>query len=170
MNGVIYALCEPFSEEVRYVGQTKKDPAIGRYYAHMSAAKNGAKAYVYNWIRTLDEHPKWKVLEQVEVDRLDEREQFWIDSYRERGARLTNLKDSSSKWPDGMPLEYRENLTRALKGRKCSATTRGKMRAAYNDGIRSDLDKRGFEAVELKVYTRYFDPRIQKWVDEEVYV
>ncbi len=91
----IYALSDPRTSEVRYVGKTA-GPMRKRMAVHRAAARlRATKRHVEAWVRSLLDarcEPAVIVLEQVRppIDwRL--REQFWIATLRRVGCRLTNL-------------------------------------------------------------------------------
>lgn len=91
MSHFIYALCEPNSGEIRYIGQSN-DP-FERLIEHLSAAwsdpvASRAKAA---WLRSLNSPPTVRILEQVaEGDDSLWRERYWILLLRKRGAALLN--------------------------------------------------------------------------------
>jgi hypothetical protein len=103
----VYALRDPSTFEIRYIGVTKK--RLGhRLSQHVWAAKNGAQSYVAHWIGTLDTRP---LIEALEDGCRRDREVFWIKHYRALGARLTNLTDGGEGVP-GLQLteEHRKKI------------------------------------------------------------
>ncbi len=86
---VIYALCEPGSELIRYVGQTRGDMRR-RMSAHTSRANRDAKLPVHRWMASLDGAPVVRLLEQDCPDP-DAAEKRWIASLRASGVDLLNL-------------------------------------------------------------------------------
>lgn len=91
----IYALADPDSGNVRYVGQTNMSFRL-RFGAHLSAARKRAAAPVSRWIKSLlDEgkNPKMIILEKTpkEVLSLDELERQWIRRKHEEGCALLNI-------------------------------------------------------------------------------
>jgi hypothetical protein len=98
----IYALTDPDSGEVRYVGQTIGDP-VKRHYEHVVASHGAQCTPVGLWIRTLAENgqvPGLTILEaQVAPHRNAEREVWWIAHYRGKGAHLLNKTTAAvSRW------------------------------------------------------------------------
>lgn len=89
----IYALRDPDTDEIRYVGVTCK-PLRDRLSNHVHDAARGVNdSHTGRWIRNLlakSKRPKITLLEETE-DR--NREIFWISSGREYGLRLTNATD-----------------------------------------------------------------------------
>jgi hypothetical protein len=98
----IYALTDPDSGEVRYVGQTIGDP-VKRHYAHVGASHETQCTPVGIWIRTLAEGgqvPGLTILEaHVAPHRNAEREVWWIAHYRGKGSHLLNKTTAAvSRW------------------------------------------------------------------------
>lgn len=86
----IYALSDPTTGAVRYVGQTV-DPRR-REWLHCSPSNNKGGRRVNLWIRRLlasGQKPVFRVVEGT--DSLDEREQHWIAHFREAGCDLLNM-------------------------------------------------------------------------------
>lgn len=94
MNSYIYALSDPISGEVRYVGKSF-DPE-GRLDGHIKDCRRG-NTYSARWIRSLINRgltPNLNILEKVPgLDSWEAREIFWIATLRKAGCRLTNLTD-----------------------------------------------------------------------------
>src|SRR5579859_1651924 len=94
----VYALIDPRTSELRYVGITCQRPNV-RYGHHLSMARNGDHSYRSRWIREVladGEKPVIVLLEET-ADR--SRECYWIEQYRSEGARLTNLTDGGEGTP-----------------------------------------------------------------------
>lgn len=115
----IYALCDPDTNEVRYVG--KSDSPQKRYREHLRT--DSKCTYCARWIQSLmrqGKRPHIQILEEV-TDNWVEREQWWIAEMRRRGARLTNLTDGG----EGIvgykyPLEIVERIAAKHRGRTMS--------------------------------------------------
>jgi hypothetical protein len=91
--GVIYALCDPDTREIRYVGRTVHR-ARTRLNGHLLAAAAGAQLTVSHWLRSLPCEPLVRVLEdEVPEPELPGVERRWIAQLLEQGARLTNVAD-----------------------------------------------------------------------------
>jgi predicted DNA binding CopG/RHH family protein len=86
---IIYALTEPDTLEVRYVGQTRH--LFRRYAWHLTARRdNSAKA---QWIKALESRaalPGIRVLELVTKEEVNARECWWIEYWQNQGAALLN--------------------------------------------------------------------------------
>lgn len=84
----IYALVDPKTQEVRYVG--KADDPQKRFASHLNDTSNPYKAF---WIRQLKAQgyiPTLKILEEVEGAMGFVKESQWIKYYWEKGHNLTN--------------------------------------------------------------------------------
>lgn len=88
-TGRIYALRDPETLAIHYVGQTVH-PAQTRMYGHLNAARHGTTRCAH-WLRSLPTEPVVTVLEDaVPRDELDSREQHWITTMRRRHEPLMN--------------------------------------------------------------------------------
>lgn len=103
MNTVtIYALCEPDTEEARYIGQTLD--LKNRLATHLSPSPTQIGGR-FDWIRGLAAGgyaPMVRVLEEVASDQALEREAHWIAHYRAQGADLFNAQ------PGRVPGKHKE--------------------------------------------------------------
>lgn len=108
----IYALTDPRTNEVRYIG---KAVDVGRRLRrHLKDARDGRADHKSRWIASLlreDLIPLVLVLDECDDTIWKVRECYWIAHYRARGVDLTNCKDGG----DGLEPD---------------AVTRAKMRAA----------------------------------------
>ena len=91
----IYALTEPGTFLVRYVGKANKP--YKRYKLHLIEARTSArKAHRLNWIRKLilaGQVPNLLILEECDAENWVEREQYWIAKFRADGTDLVNNAD-----------------------------------------------------------------------------
>lgn len=127
----IYALCDPDTQEVRYVG--KADDVQKRYEQHIWI-KASPNSYRKSWIKSLQKQgkqPLIKVLEEVDASIWKERERWWIAEMRRQGARLTNLTDGGDG-VDGLKHtpESLRKMSEAHKGHVTAPETRTKLREA----------------------------------------
>lgn len=92
--GVIYALRDPETLEIRYVGQTIRS-LEKRLFGHIYSSKNSNnKTHKQNWLYKLVANNSIPLIEELEtcvVEDLDVREVFWIKVLKEQGCNLTNL-------------------------------------------------------------------------------
>lgn len=138
MPGLIYALTDPSTDEVRYVGQTTKT-LDERVKAHISSSRR-PRFYVHSWIASLRCRPGHFVIEECDSQtELDEAERFWISWYRRRGGRLTNLTVGG------------QSPTRGSRGRKLSVIERQEI-ADRNRGNRNPFyGSHHSDAVKAKI-------------------
>lgn len=113
----IYALSDPRTSIVRYVGVTFRSKR--RFNEHLSRAMRGGKTYRDCWIRSLINQgirPLYQVIECGMGDGWQDRERFWIAHYR-IGGKLTNLTDGGDGTPGLPPSEKcRKAVSLAHKG------------------------------------------------------
>jgi hypothetical protein len=157
----IYALVDPRTDEVRYIGKTKH---LGRRLRdHQDESVEGKKSHRHNWIRQMlaeGHSPQMVLIESGFGEAWRERESFWIDSLRE-SCRLLNMRNGG----DGRSFvvvteEVRAKQSASGKAR-CAARgpmpeeTRAKLRAAnvgkkMSDEARTKLSaaKRGWQPTD----------------------
>lgn len=89
----IYALVDPRTDEVRYVGATID--VTRRYRAHLTHQldRDTPRAAWLNELLALGLKPELLVIEESSAGSWPERETFWILSYRAAGCDLTNISD-----------------------------------------------------------------------------
>lgn len=136
MQTTIYALSDPPTGRVRYVGKTVK-PLSQRLSEHVSIAKSTRRpCHRTHWIASLPTHPLITELEVVTGPHSDaaEVERRWIAALRAAGCRLTNATDGG----EGVPGHVHSEEARAkMRGRKRSPETIAKMVAALRGRKRS---------------------------------
>ena len=89
----IYALCEPDTGEVRYVGVTVVDPEH-RLAQHVALAQSWETSKKSRWIYGLKQRklrPTVLTLETVPLSEAKAAEARWMAHYRAQGANLTNM-------------------------------------------------------------------------------
>lgn len=155
MDVTIYALVDPFTGKVRYVGKTvnlKK-----RIRDHLRSDNLTRKTRVTHWMMSILERgffPQVKILEIVDESRWAEAERNWIGFYRASGGILCNHTDggegASGLFPsDETRLklseanrkrysdpEAREKLSEVKRGRKHTPEAREKI----SDSTRKRLE------------------------------
>jgi hypothetical protein len=114
----IYALVDPRTNEVRYIGKSVNPEQ--RYTVHLAYARKGTQTYACRWIKGLLNEglaPQLNILESdISTDRIDEREIWWIAEGARLGWRLTNMTEGG----DGGAYKYPESAA------KISAANKGK--------------------------------------------
>lgn len=113
----IYALADPASGEVRYVGITLKTPRI-RCSEIKSRYKEGRFKEVGEWLLSLTGYPTSIILESNPPDGMDG-EKRWIALFRVTGARLLNKSDGGQGSNGVFPtLEVRKKISEAIRGKR----------------------------------------------------
>lgn len=147
----IYALKEPETGEIRYVG--KSDNPKKRLACHLRCRE---RCYRTNWIKTIAERglsPLLEIIDEVPVTEWQAWEVAYIEFFRDEGCLLVNgtaggdglnnpteetrekirAANSGEKNPHfGKPLssEHRAKVSAGLMGREISLECRAKLRAA----------------------------------------
>jgi hypothetical protein len=154
---IIYALCEPDTGEVRYVGKTVIKLSH-RLHKHISCKANRPVA---NWCRKRvreGRRPQIVAIDVVPNDAWVAAESEWIAHYRARaGDRIMNLTDGGEGTLGWVPTEtWYANRTRVLTGKRPSAETRAKMSEAQRI-VRQDPE----------FHQRVSDGIKRRWADPE---
>jgi len=113
----IYALCEPSSMLVRYVGKTVN--LAKRLQQHPYRRHNARLNKWWQGLQASGVSPEVVVLEQTDAAHWRERERYWIRFYRESGCDLFNIADGGDGI-DFLPDAVRRHLSKIRKGRKLS--------------------------------------------------
>jgi|ERR1041385_2382855 hypothetical protein len=146
---VIYALADPVTGDVRYIGRCFLRRVHERYHGHLTDARLlRDRSHKTNWIRKLLQNghkPLMELLECTSAELVDERERAWIAGFRNLGNRMTNSCDggkgnkgfkhrpeSIEKFRSkllGKPKtpEHRRNLSKAKTGLRMSIEARRQM-------------------------------------------
>lgn len=131
MNVYIYALVDPRTEEIRYIGKSN-DPNR-RYLQHISCIgeKNPHKT---NWIRLLIGEnllPALMLLEKCHHSVWKERERFWIKRFKDSGSDLLNMTDGGDDISEQAKYVWaRRMVQRGWKLKRCFSC--GKWTAKIN--------------------------------------
>ena len=107
MTTFIYALIDPKTDEVRYVG--KADNVKSRFQSHIREAKSGKHSHKCAWIRqVLDSgnEPKLHILEEVDKDSWKKAEIYYIEEFKKLGANLTNIAKGGEGFESGYVQDH----------------------------------------------------------------
>lgn len=134
---VIYALLEPFTGTIRYIGATSRWP-FERYMEHLQAAVGvGRPTCTTAWVQELMARgltPEMRLLEAVEEALAGEREGWHIQQHRTTVLNVTGLP---------MPAAQREAIragTTGIKHRSSPKTP--EHRARIGEGVRAAARRR----------------------------
>lgn len=121
-NTFIYALCEPGTRTVRYIGKANDPKRRLREHINRAARTN---THLGNWLRSLlslGEKPSLVVLREVSTEQWELAEERYIRLARGIGMCLTNATDGG----DGVPMtpEMRKRISLSSRGRRASLKTR----------------------------------------------
>jgi hypothetical protein len=114
---VIYALAEPVSRSVRYIGKTVELKRRLKQHWYRKCNKR-----LHLWLKELKDSgsdPEVLILEQTDLAHWRERERRWIRPYRESGHQLFNIADGGDGI-DFLSEAVRRYLSTLHKGRKLS--------------------------------------------------
>lgn len=119
---VIYTLADPRTNEVRYVGKTKKK-LYRRLSEHIATSKN-LKDHRSKWIQSLARQnlkPKIEMLDICQEEDWQEVEKFWIKTLKFLGVRLVNQNEGGCG-NNGHRLsdESKRKISASLTGKKQS--------------------------------------------------
>ena len=121
---LIYALSDPRTDEVRYVGKSCSGMARPRQHTYPSFLKKYEHLHLYRWVNKLlgvGLQPQVEIVEELAgPEGLAEVERFWIEQFLAWGFRLTNLTAGG----DGASGRIMTSATKE----KIAATKRGKKR------------------------------------------
>ena len=123
----IYAMVDPQTDKIRYVGKTSKGLEYRRQ-GHINAAKYNTDTYLLRWLRGLlntGKKPVMQVLEEVEEEEWQDAERKWIAYGHKQGWALTNGTEGGEGLCNPSP-ETRKKLADAARGK------------AYASGPRSE--------------------------------
>ena len=134
MTYFVYALTDPVTGVVHYIGMTNNAHHRYKQHCHVDHYDQSAKGC---WIRNLKENkllPGLKILDIVETeDEVRQREIYWMEYYLKQGVLLTNKLLPLVLTPNSQPLlEIIE--TKAIKGVKSN-------RQLEIDNLRVDLER-----------------------------
>jgi hypothetical protein len=88
---IIYAMIDPRTNEVKYIGQSKYQHMRYKHHTHRTDEENTLKQRWIDELKAIGLLPVYSILESdvAWTSRL-ERESHWVNHYLSRGHRLTN--------------------------------------------------------------------------------
>lgn len=151
----IYALCEPGTETIRYIG--KADRPQRRLKRHLNESIN-YKSYLGNWLRSLSgAPPTMEILDEVPDCQHEFWEREYIRVFRALGMRLVNTSDGggagpclrgdqnpmfgrtgekSPRYKKRLPPETCAEISKSLTGRKDTEETKLKKSLSATGKVR----------------------------------
>jgi len=141
MNVFIYALKDPDTEEVRYVGKTKHPKIRLQQHVWEANRKQNRRAC---WVRSLLKNGKRPILEivdEVPVAMWSPVEAAYVQFFSEAGAKLVNGTPGGDAGPDGTGTK-RSSETRAKMSARLMGNSRGRghvVSAEHRESIRRAL-------------------------------
>lgn len=114
--GLIYALCDPRTHAVRYIGKTASLKARMRHHRHDAKRKI---SHLYRWWRKLNRagvEPEVKIMQHCLPGMLDACEQEWIARGRDKGWKLCNVTeggDGATAWVSDEARAQQAELAKA---------------------------------------------------------
>jgi hypothetical protein len=95
MNIYIYTLKDPYTNDIRYVGQTNN--AKRRFNKHITNSRAFRdNRHISNWIRSLDAFPIMDIIETCDYSIRNQREEYWIRYYKDLDCDLCNSSNGGS--------------------------------------------------------------------------
>lgn len=126
MKIYIYTLKDPTTNNIRYVGQTNNlKRRLNKHITNSKSLKDNR--HISNWIRSLSCSPIMDIIEVCDYPIRNERENYWINHYKDEGCDLCN----SSKGGAGAGISNKNCL-----GRTVSEETRVKISIANKGRVR----------------------------------
>lgn len=133
----LYALCQPLTGEIRYIGKSDKPKDRLQKHIHFALHKK-PKFHTADWIRSLaanGQKPQLLILGEVPSDSWEDWERSTIAAARACGMDLTNTTDGGDGSSRG---ERNHNYGKKYSPERCAAmSAAGKGRTPWNKGRKS---------------------------------
>jgi hypothetical protein len=100
---VVYALVDPRTDRVHYVGRTRGDPRRRATRMAIKSQTPEKRAWMEDLIEA-DIYPQQVILEHTDERNISARERWWIEEMLRRGEPLTNHYEGGTA--DGLVGEY----------------------------------------------------------------
>lgn len=126
----IYSLVDPRTNRIRYIGLS-----VNLYYRkkqHLDKSNKRTKGpHLLNWLNQLYElnlQPTFTIIDKCSVEKLQERERYWIKYHKSIGADLVNISDGGEDF--NCASSTRQKISASLMGHEVLPETREKLRLA----------------------------------------
>lgn len=123
----IYTLADPITNEIRYIGLTKKT-LEERLKGHLKCKDKTHRTFWINSIKNKGLKPKIELLDEVENELGPVSEIFWISMFKTWGFKLVNLTD-------GGETSTTKNIIRSKEW--CENIRKGKLKSNFKYTIES---------------------------------
>lgn len=137
-NYKIYGLKDPITEQIRYIGYTKRDNLDVRLKEHLTI---DCKFHKGHWILNLRKNDLTPIIELIEdhisKEEIQSKEIFYIKLFKSLGAKLTNMNDGGV---GGLGFNHSEETKQKL-----SLNRKGKPRCdgyIHNEEMRKSISER----------------------------
>lgn len=162
----IYALSDPDTGEVRYIG--KADDPHARYLRHLGAQELNANSYKARWIRSLlrsGKKPEMFIVDSVPSDQWQQAEREWIAACRDAGDRLTNTYAGGYGRQAGLkhPPEVVEKIRAGLTGRPVSQDTRRKLSEMFTGRVLDEEHRQKLSEAHRRRWASMSDDERQEY-------
>lgn len=153
MKIIIYTLRDPITDEIRYIGKTKRTINYRLTQHIQECLKRKMITYKNNWIWSLIQQEVLPIIEELEITETEnwqELEKFWIAQFKTWGFRLTNMTNGG----DGnqnqiMSIESRIKRSNSLKGKPRSKEVADKISKSHKGKKLSENTKEKLRIINL---------------------
>ncbi len=147
----IYALVDPVTDKIRYIGKTKSPTK--RVADHLCTREKNHRGC---WIRSLKERglaPRFQILSEVPEDRWQMWERGYIEIYRQAGFDLVNETDGGDGVSSGTILstETKRKMSLGQRGKVRSPETRELMRRSKMGANNPQFGRKHSDEHKLKI-------------------
>lgn len=129
----IYALCNPITDEIRYIGKSN-NPQKRLDFGHLKPRGKYGNKHLKNWISSLDkkgDKPKLTMIDEVFISEWEFWERHYISLYKSFGCNLLNICKGGWQPPSRKGCKLNEHQKKAIlkanTGIKRSKETKKKM-------------------------------------------
>lgn len=154
-SAYIYALIDPRTNQVRYIGKTFN--VLSRFRGH---CKDKGPTYKAKWIRELRAagySPRIEIVEIINTGNQKDweaAERQWISNFKLLGCKLTNLTEGGdSGW--ALSLDARSRISRARKGKSRPPHVGVAVAAANRNRSQEWRAKKSLQASNISDETRF---------------
>lgn len=153
MKHIIYALIDPNTDQIRYIGKTSN--LSRRLITHHSPSSIKTNTHKNNWLRSLisnGQKAKCMIIQTYNTkEELIWAEKIWIANYRILNCNLVNATNGG----EGGKTSSRSGSNNPMFGRRHSKETKNKMRtAAYKRDLTISPEKQKVMQAAIKRWNK----------------